>query len=82
MDPLAGFQFESQTYHMLCGALTRLAQELCGGRCMFILEGGYHQQSLAEAVVDSFAGVLGLPVLSSSSGAALPDEPLAKVSQV
>lgn len=81
MDPLAGFQFESKTYHMLCGALVRLSHELCGGRCMFILEGGYHQQSLGEAVVDSFAGILGLPVLSSNSNTALPEEPLDKVFQ-
>lgn len=79
MDPLAGLQLESRTYHMLCGGLARLSQELCGGRCMFILEGGYHQQSLAEAVVDSFAGVLGMPLLSRSSNTALPEEPLAKV---
>jgi acetoin utilization deacetylase AcuC-like enzyme len=46
---------------------------------MFILEGGYHQQSLAEAVVDSFAGILGLPVLSNGSNTVLPEEPLAKV---
>ncbi|WIA30743.1 hypothetical protein OEZ86_000809 [Tetradesmus obliquus] len=83
MDPLAGFQFESKTYHMLCGALARLSHELCGGRCMFILEGGYHQQSLGEAAVDSFAGILGLPVLSSSgSNTALPEEPLDKVEKL
>jgi hypothetical protein len=81
MDPLAGLQLESRTYHMLCGGLVSLAQELCDGRCMFILEGGYHQQSLAEAVVDSFAGILGLPVLSSGSNTVLPEEPLAKVRQ-
>jgi hypothetical protein len=46
---------------------------------MFILEGGYHQQSLAEAVIDSFAGILGLPVVSSSGNTVLPEEPLAKV---
>jgi hypothetical protein len=46
---------------------------------MFILEGGYHQQSLAEAVVDSFAGILGLPVLSNGNNTVLPEEPLAKV---
>lgn len=63
---------------MLCSELVRLARELCQGRCMFILEGGYHQQSLAEAVADSFAGILGMPVLCNGH-AQLHEEPLAKV---
>jgi len=57
-DPLAGLQFESRTYHMLFQMVVHLAKELCNGRCMFILEGGYHQGSLAEAVVHSMRGML------------------------
>eukprot|EP00775_Hariotina_reticulata_P005818 gene5818-6059_t len=60
-DPLAGLQFESRTYHMLFQRVVQFAQELCNGRCMFILEGGYHQGSLAEAVVHSMLGVLNEP---------------------
>lgn len=57
-DPLAGLQFEPQTYSMLCERTARLAEELCQGRCLWILEGGYDIPSLCESVVSSLSAVL------------------------
>lgn len=39
-DPLECLQYQSATYHALASAVLALAQELCGGRCLFLLEGG------------------------------------------
>lgn len=47
---------------MLFQKVVHLAQELCNGRCIFILEGGYDQGSLKEAVVHSMLGILHEPV--------------------
>ena len=38
-DPLAGLNYRTGTYHRLCARLKALADELCGGRCVFLLEG-------------------------------------------
>lgn len=81
-DPLAGFQYQSKTYHMLCQAMVELSKELCNGRCLFILEGGYDQASLAEAVTDSISGILGGPILDTFDPASLQKEPLDKVQDV
>lgn len=77
-DPLAGLQFQSRTYHMLCQSLVELSEELCNGRCMFILEGGYDQASLAGAVCDSFNGILDGGILDSFDPGRLQGEPVSK----
>eukprot|EP00878_Enallax_costatus_P030722 GHUV01033501.1.p1 GENE.GHUV01033501.1~~GHUV01033501.1.p1 ORF type:complete len:308 (+),score=59.95 GHUV01033501.1:553-1476(+) len=78
-DPLAGLQFQSRTYHMLCQSLVQLSQELCKGRCMFILEGGYDKISLAESVCDSFNGIIGAGILDTFDSGILREEPLDRV---
>lgn len=57
MDPLAGFQLTESSYQFLCAGLRTLAQQLCNGRIVFILEGGYHLQSLSASVAASFQGL-------------------------
>lgn len=56
-DPLAGLQFESRTYALLCQKTAALALSLCQGRCMWLLEGGYHVPSLTASVLDSLAAI-------------------------
>ena len=46
---------------------------------MFILEGGYDQASLAEAVCDSFNGIIGAGMLDSFDSGSLHEEPLDRV---
>jgi len=50
----------SDTYHWLCRDIQQLSRELCRGRCMLVLEGGYDLPSLGESVCESFRGLLGL----------------------
>ena len=55
----AGLQFLSATYHALGARLKRLADELCGGRLVFLLEGGYDLDALGESVANTFLGEAG-----------------------
>lgn len=77
-DPLAGLQFEARTYHMLCQRTAALAKELCQGRCVWILEGGYHLASLADSVASSLCAILDEP-WQQEQPQLLREEPLAKV---
>ena len=82
-DPLAGLSFRTGTYWRLSARVKALADELCGGRCVFLLEGGYDLTGLGEGVADSFRALLG-----DGSGedpgaiAGLTDEPTEKVRRV
>ena len=56
---------------------------LCaGGRCVFLLEGGYDLKALGDAVVDSFLGLLGEKSSDKFSPDLLRDEPKSKVRAV
>lgn len=39
-DPLEKLQYQAVTFHWLAAAARRLAQELCSGRLLLLLEGG------------------------------------------
>jgi acetoin utilization deacetylase AcuC-like enzyme len=58
-DPLESLQFQSATYHALAAGVRRLAAELCGGRCVLVLEGGYDCEALAESVAEAARGLVG-----------------------
>ncbi|KAF5768094.1 putative histone deacetylase [Helianthus annuus] len=65
LDPLANFQFTTGTYYMLASNIKQLAKELCGGRCVFFLEGGYNLKSLSDSVADSFRAFVGEPSMAA-----------------
>ncbi|GAB4848251.1 Histone deacetylase 14, chloroplastic [Ancistrocladus abbreviatus] len=83
LDPLASLQFTTGTYYMLASSIKQLAKELCGGRCVFFLEGGYNLDSLSYSVADSFRAFLGDPSLACKfdNPAILYEEPSNKVHQ-
>ena len=60
-DKLAGLQFTTSAYHALGEGIRELADELCGGRLVFFLEGGYDLDALGASVADTWRGVLGVP---------------------
>ena len=78
-DPLAGLQVRSSTYHRLGQRLTSLSHELCGGRCVFLLEGGYDLKALGESVAETFRGALGLPSEDDFDPDFLREEPTSRV---
>jgi len=80
-DQLAGLQFRSGTYHALATKIKALAREIdsCGGRVVFLLEGGYNLRALGESVASTFNGILGDKVIDSIDPFLLRDEPAEKV---
>jgi acetoin utilization deacetylase AcuC-like enzyme len=60
-DPLAYMQLSVGGYAAIGQALKDLAEELCAGRVIFTLEGGYHLEALAYSILNTFAVLLGDP---------------------
>jgi len=65
-DPLASMQLGAEGFGALSALVRALADEVCGGRVLFVLEGGYAGTSLREgtrAVLDAMlpAAAPGLP---------------------
>lgn len=50
-DPLASLQLSTSGYHTLGQALVTLAETLCEGRIIFLLEGGYDPDDLYDNVL-------------------------------
>ena len=60
-DPLTWMLLSLSGYRAIVDALLALAQEQCGGRLVFCLEGGYHLDALAHGVATTVAAMLGQP---------------------
>lgn len=58
-DPLAAMHLSLTGYANLTRTLKTLADELCEGRLVFTLEGGYHLDVLSYAVLNTFHVLLG-----------------------
>jgi acetoin utilization deacetylase AcuC-like enzyme len=58
-DPLASLLLSVAGYTAIARALKELAGELCNGRLVLTLEGGYHLDALAYSVLNTFAVLLG-----------------------
>jgi acetoin utilization deacetylase AcuC-like enzyme len=57
-DPLATMHLSVGGYASIAQALKDLAEELCGGRLVWTLEGGYHLEALAYSVLNTLAVLL------------------------
>lgn len=49
-DPLGGMRVTERGFAAMCAATARLAQEVCGGKLVLLLEGGYALDALAQSV--------------------------------
>jgi acetoin utilization deacetylase AcuC-like enzyme len=58
-DPLAGLHLSLGGYWQLAKGLVALAERLCDGRLVVVLEGGYDLQVLALGVADTCRALLG-----------------------
>jgi acetoin utilization deacetylase AcuC-like enzyme len=52
-DPLAGMEVTPNGFGTISQTLVTLAEKLCGGKVVFLLEGGYHLKGLQESVLKS-----------------------------
>lgn len=57
-DPLAQLQWETEDYAWLTDRLADLAAELCSGRLVSVLEGGYDLDALGQCVATHVAGLM------------------------
>ena len=60
IDPLANLELTTAGFHQLSASLTALAEDVCGGRIVFVLEGGYDPAAVREGVIASSAAMLGI----------------------
>ncbi len=50
-DPLAGMNLSTEGFGELVNLLNDVAREICGGRVLYLLEGGYNLTALCDAVL-------------------------------
>ena len=50
-DPLAGMNLSTEGFGALVNLLNDVAREVCGGRVLYLLEGGYNLSALCDAVL-------------------------------
>jgi acetoin utilization deacetylase AcuC-like enzyme len=74
-DPLANLQFSTSGYHSLAKHLIRVAEQYCEGRIVFVLEGGYDPEALADNVGAVLFALADLDFSKDRLGPAPIDEP-------
>ena len=69
---------------MLTSNIKQLAKDVCGGRCVFFLEGGFSLTTLANSVVESVRALVGEPSAAPdfTYNFYLVEEPSSKVKEV
>ncbi len=70
-DPLAMANLSLKGYGWLTQMLLQLADEVCNGRILFVLEGGYQLDVLAYGIVNVFNALLGKDVILDPFGPTL-----------
>ena len=58
-DPITSLGLSTEGYFAISARLVRLAEEQCGGRIVFVLEGGYEAANVANGVEAAFAALTG-----------------------
>ncbi|HIP87402.1 MAG TPA: histone deacetylase [Anaerolineales bacterium] len=74
-DPLAMMRLTLTGYNRIARELVQMAQELCAGRILFTLEGGYNLDVLAHGVLNTLYALLGEKTVSDPFGAPATGEP-------
>lgn len=59
-DPLAGLQVTGKGYYEITHKLVGYADELCEGRMMMVLEGGYNPEALSSSIRNSCLALAGM----------------------
>jgi acetoin utilization deacetylase AcuC-like enzyme len=67
-DPLAQMRLSLTGYAHLTRELLKLAEELCGGKIVFVMEGGYHLDVLSHGVRNIAHALLGDSDISDPLG--------------
>jgi len=67
-DPLAGMQLSVKGYCRITQIIKDLADELCNGRMLFSLEGGYDLTALSHSIRGTLEVLMGLPISDDPLG--------------
>ena len=59
-DPLGQMKISSDCYRKMTSMILKLAEEVCDGRLLSMLEGGYNHEALAVSVLNHVDALLGL----------------------
>ncbi|MFZ5775121.1 MAG: histone deacetylase [Thermodesulfobacteriota bacterium] len=70
-DPLGGMTVTKEGFAYLARVLAELAEELCGGRLVLALEGGYNLAGIREGMLATLAEMAGRSLLPAASEARL-----------
>ena len=82
VDPLAQMQLSLAGYDRLARECLRMAEELCGGKIVFVMEGGYDLEALAHGWSNIARALLGSDELSDPYGPAPSARPGADIERV
>jgi len=74
-DPLTTLGVSAEGFYTISRGLVELAGELCAGKIIFVLEGGYDPLNVASGVEAVFAGLTGSPGAADPYGAFPRAEP-------
>lgn len=75
-DPLAHMRLSLNGYAQLAERMKRMADELCGGKVVFVMEGGYDLEVLAHGMTNIARVLVGEPVEDPiGAGPTMPPEP-------
>jgi acetoin utilization deacetylase AcuC-like enzyme len=69
VDPLAGLHLDLDGYAHLTRELIRMGDELCSGRIVIVLEGGYDLDALSHGMLNAAYALLGRDQVSDPLGA-------------
>lgn len=75
VDPLANMRLSLTGYAQLDQRLIQLANELCNGKIVFVMEGGYDLQALAHGIANIGYALLGHDIVRDPYGLAKGAEP-------
>jgi acetoin utilization deacetylase AcuC-like enzyme len=78
-DPLAGMRLSLSGYAHLSRELIHMAHQFCGGKIVFVLEGGYNLDALGYGMANVAASLLGDDSVSDPLG---PPAPLSREADV
>ena len=59
-DPLTQLLLTTDTFFKLSKSIVKMADDVCKGRVVFTLEGGYHLNGLSQGVVETLRAMVGM----------------------
>jgi len=78
-DPLSHMLLSVSGYRRMADSLVELARELCEGRLVMVLEGGYDLPALSHGSATTLAAMLNQPYKDPLGPSPLPEQPVKKL---